>query len=217
MTDPEAEAAADPLPTWLAELPDVGMYLLMGALAAVKNVLPPFPGDSLLLLSALLVGQGTGTVWIAALAASAGSMVGTVSVYEIARRYGTRLYAAAVARRLIRPAWMQTVNAFYDRYGAPGLFVTRLLPGVRYVVPWFAAMGGMERGRALPPMILASALWYGALVAFGGALGEWWRSTLRRTGDAFAGLPWIVAAGVILGLLWLLSRLVLARRRGPAP
>ena len=77
------------------------MYAVLALLAAVENVIPPVPSDAAVALGAFLTNRGLTTplgvffvTWIANLA-------GAAAVYFLARRYGRRLFATRIGRRLL--------------------------------------------------------------------------------------------------------------------
>ena len=62
----------------------------------------------------------------------------------------------------------------YLRFGMAGIFLARLLPGVRSFVAPFAGLVNLVPGRALIPMGLASAVWYARSPGRGALLGSEW-------------------------------------------
>ena len=62
---------------------------------------------------------------------------------------------------------MEKLQAFYRRWGVAAIFLARFLPGFRAVVPVFAGVARLGPGRAVPPIVVASAIWYGALLRLG--------------------------------------------------
>ncbi|HAB30129.1 MAG TPA: hypothetical protein DCE19_05365, partial [Gemmatimonadetes bacterium] len=105
------------------------------------------------------------------------------------------------------PKQVGIVRKFHQRWGGPAMFYTRFLPGLRAIAPVFV---GLIRQRPLTvvfPLLLASAIWYGALVWIGAFAGRNIDHLLRTQ----TRLNWTLAsiAGVILALLvwwWFRSR-----------
>src|SRR6185295_10631602 len=93
------------------------------------------------------------------------------AVYFLARRNGAAFFATALGQRLIPPAAMARLTEAYDRHGTYGIFLSRLLPVWRAVVPPFAGVVGLSAPRALIPLALASGLWYGLLTVLVATLG----------------------------------------------
>ncbi len=134
--------------------------------------------------------------------------VGSASlVYWLARRYGRDFFKGPTGRRLLPPAVLAHIEAQYERHGSYGIFVSRLLPVWRAVVPPFAGIAGLSAPRALIPLALASALWYGLLTVFVASLG----TNLAVVLAVLARVNWalgVVALGAIIFLaVWIVRRL----------
>jgi membrane protein DedA with SNARE-associated domain len=144
---------------------------VIGVLAALENIFPLVPADSTVALGAFLAGRGTlhagvvfGLTWSA-------NVAGGAAVYWVARRYGRDFFARPTGRRLLPAPVLAQIEAQYRRHGSYGIFLSRLLPVWRAVVPPFAGLAGLSAPRALVPLALASGLWYGALTLSVTALG----------------------------------------------
>jgi len=150
-------------------LPGPTVYLLLGAGAALENLVPAVPADTFVALGGLLstVGPLSGrwvflTTWLCNVASA-------LAMYRLGYVHGRTLFGTSIGRFVLKPHQIERMAAFYARWGLPAIFFTRFLPGVRSVVPVFA---GITRQRWLPvavPIVTASAIWYGALVW----LGRW--------------------------------------------
>lgn len=199
---------------WLAGLPSGLVYLVLGLLAALENVIPPLPTDAAVALGAFLSHRGVTTPLGVFLVIWTCNMAGATAVYVVARRYGRRLFATAAGRRLLAPRALATIEREYLRFGIAGIFVARFLPGFRAVVAPFAGLAAISAWRSLLPMALASALWYGAITILGTALGAEWATlerVLHRVNGTLAVLGGVAA--VALFIWWLLRR----RRRARQP
>jgi membrane protein DedA with SNARE-associated domain len=95
----------------------------------------------------------------------------------------------------------------YGKYGLAALVVSRLVPGVRAVVPPFAGALRIPAGRAIGAMAVASGIWYGIIsyVAFN-AGADWSKLTdlIKRSGTLIA----LIAGGLLaIGfIVWWLRR-----------
>jgi membrane protein DedA with SNARE-associated domain/uncharacterized tellurite resistance protein B-like protein len=183
---------------------------VLGALAAVENVLPPVPSDAAVGLGAFLSHRGVTTPIAVFLVTWVANLLGAAGVYLAARRYGRRLFASPTGRRLLTPRSLAVIEREYLRFGTIGIFLSRFLPGIRAVVPPFAGLVGLGPLRTFVPMGIASAIWYGGITTLGALLGaEWERITALIAGInrtlAIAALAVAAAGGV-----WYLLR---ARQR----
>ena len=196
---------------WLTGLPLAVLYPVLTIVAAIENVFPPIPADTVVALGSWLAGRGEGSALGAFLATWVGNVGGAAGMYYVGRKHGAgwmhqRFPGLASGRHEAR------LQAMYGRYGIAALVVSRLLPGIRAIVPPFAGAMHVPPVRAIGAMALASAAWYGTIsyVAFH-ANAEW--SELTRVIQRFGVRVAVVAAVVLaaVALAWLVRH----RRRRP--
>ena len=181
--------------TLLADLPPLLAYGLLAAGAAVENVLPVIPADTFIVAGGFLAGLGTvhpvgvfAVVWGA-------NVGGAIGVYAAGRRYGPAFLRTGPGRRLGGEHRMDKLQAFYRRWGVIAIFLARFLPGFRAVVPVFAGVVRLGPGRAVPPIVVASAIWYGALLRLGYLGGDNVEAVTAVLERANRGL--LIASGVL--------------------
>jgi membrane protein DedA with SNARE-associated domain len=192
---------------FLERLPPGPLYGLITALAALENFIPPLPADTAVALGAFLAGRGRLHLWTV-FGLTWGANVASASlVYWLARRYGRDFFKGPTGRRLLTPPVLAHIEAQYQRHGTYGIFVSRLLPVWRAVVPPFAGIAGLSAPRALIPLALASALWYGLLTVLVATLG----TNLDAVVAVLAHVNWVLGAtalGVLIFLpVWIVRRL----------
>jgi len=152
---------------FLDGLPPVLVYVVLGLGAAIENVLPPIPADTFVLAGGFISARGVASpvgVFLVTWLANAASALG---VYWIGLRRGHAFFEAGPGSRLLSAHQLRSVSAFYERWGVLALLFTRFLPGLRVVAPVFAGVSGQPVWRVAPPVVLASAVWYGGLVWVG--------------------------------------------------
>ena len=128
------------------------------------------------------------------------------AVYALARRHGALVSRGFLGRHIFTPNTVAHIEAQYRRHGAYGIFLSRLLPVWRGVVMPFAGIARVPPWRALIPMALASAVYYGTLTYFVSRLGtdlEDVLGVLRHVNTVLA-----IVAGVLLLIvvLWIVRR-----------
>jgi membrane protein DedA with SNARE-associated domain len=158
-------------------------------------------------LGGFLAGRGTLDVWVVFAVTWVANVGSAAGVYAVARRYGPPFFAGPIGRKLVPPHVLEHISAAYATHGTWGIFVSRLLPVWRAVVPPFAGIARVPPARALVPMAVASGLWYGGIVFLVAALGDNFEAVLaalRRVNVILgvAALVLVVAVGV-----WLQRRL----------
>lgn len=166
----------DALLDWLAALPPVAVYAVLALLAALENLVPPVPADTAVALGAFLAHRGVTSLPVVYAVTLVANLAGAAGVYFAARRYGRRFFSTGAGQRLLTPEALAVVEREYLRYGVVGIFLGRFLPGIRAVVAPFAGLANLSAPRALIPMAVASAIWYGLITALGAAIGARWES-----------------------------------------
>ncbi|MBI2796324.1 MAG: DedA family protein [Gemmatimonadetes bacterium] len=151
--------------TWLQTLPPVALYVALGAAAAIENVFPPLPTDSIVALGAFLAARGEGTAEAAFASIFAGNLLGASVAYWAGRRLGAqRVRSWIFGPPKAEEAAEERVRALYIRYGLLAIFGMRLVPAVRAVVAPLAGALRVPFPAALAVMALASGLWYGLVM-----------------------------------------------------
>lgn len=184
----------------MARLPLVLIYLIIGAGAAVENVVPPIPADTFVLLGAFIAARGHGNPWIVFLVTWLCNIISVAIVYFVADEYGESFFMKPIGHWLIHPKQMEQIDRFYVRWGVPAIFVSRFLPTLRAIVPVFAGVTHVPFLRVFVPVATASGLWYGFVVYVGVKAGDNWQA-LSNFFDRFSGVLGIVAGVIIVGLL----------------
>ena len=191
----------------LMTLPPLLLYLLLGVGAAVENVAPPVPADTFVLAGALLAAEGAADPWTVFLVTWSFNVTSAVGVYAVAWRYGARFFKMPIARWLLREHQLEQIGSFYETWGIPAIFLSRFLPAWRAMVPVFAGVSRARWWKVVPPMLAASALWYGILVYVGTIMARSLETLVRWFGSVNDVLLWIalaLAAGV--GIWWWRTR-----------
>lgn len=190
---------------WLTALPPAVLYLVLAVVAAIENVFPPIPADTVVAFGAFLAARGHATLAGAFLATLGGNVAGAMGMYAAGRRYG----AESLERRLAAGGSAKRLQDFYGRYGAAALFISRFLPGVRALVPPFAGALRLPAWRVLLILGSASAIWYGAITVIAYRVGADWPTIEAKMRVWQHGL---VVGAAVLAVVGVGTWLVLRRR-----
>jgi len=188
------------------------LYAALAGIAAIENVFPPVPADTVVALGSFLAARGQGSVWAAFFATWFGNVTGAMIMYAVGRRYG----AERLERRLLGdkgPQAESRLQRMYGRYGVTALFASRFIPGVRAIVPPFAGALRVPPLRAGLAIGGASAIWYGTVSYLGFTLGGNWQRVLRLITDYGRALA--IAATVLLlvgAVIWWTRRKKISER-----
>lgn len=157
---------------WLLSLAQTANHplglLVLFASSAIEYVFPPFPGDTVTILGAVLI---TAHHWSGPLVlalTTAGSLLGAWIDYQL----------GALARRKLRGAQPETQSATlakilekFSRYGELYIVINRFLPGIRAAFFYAAGLTGMRLGRVLFFAGISALVWNLLLIALGAGLG----------------------------------------------
>ncbi|MFV2006713.1 MAG: DedA family protein [Longimicrobiales bacterium] len=197
---------------FLENLPPVLTYLVLGAGAAVENLVPPVPADTFVLLGSFVATRGRATLTAVFLVTWIANVSSAFAVYLAAHRYGPQFFQSGLGARILDPTQMDKIGRFYDRWGVAAIFVTRFLPGLRAIVPVFA---GVTRQRAFAvgaPIVIASGIWYGILVLLGRLAADNFEQILAAFSTMNRGLLAVTIVLAVGAILWWRG----TRGRGPS-
>lgn len=192
---------------WMDGLPGPTLYLLLGAGAAVENVIPAVPADTFVALGGLLASVGTLNAQGVFLVTWLANVVSALVMYRLGYTKGRALFKTRMGKYVLRPHQLERMSGFYARWGVPGIFLTRFLPGLRSVVPVFAGITHQKWPAVAAPIALASAIWYAALVW----LGMWAGHNLDLLGGLLGRVQSVLGAlalvlAVLVAAWWWRSR-----------
>lgn len=129
------------------------------------------------------------------------------AVYTLARRHGDVVSRGFLGRHIFTPNTVAQIARQYDKHGTYGIFLSRLLPIWRGVVMPFAGIARLPAARALIPMAIASAVYYGALTWAITRLGTDFETVVARVQHLNT------VAGIVAGVLVLIIVVWIVRRR----
>ena len=193
---------------WLAGLPPVTLYLMMALAAAIENVFPPLPSDTVVAFGSFLAARGSGTIVGAFLATWIGNLAGATLMYGAGRKYGARrIEKRWFANKAEGVAAESKLEALYKRHGMSALFLSRFIPGVRALVPPFAGALRLPLVRSMIVMGIASGIWYGIISFLAFRVGSNWadlQKAIGRYGKISASIALVI---VLVGVaFWLVKR-----------
>jgi membrane protein DedA with SNARE-associated domain len=149
-------------------LGEVGVAVLV----ALENLFPPIPSELVLPLAGFLASQGRMGLVLVIVAATVGSVVGALVLYEIGRRFGRRRMRELVRRvPLVHVTDLDKAEDWFSRHGQLAVFFGRFLPVVRSLISVPAGVEEMPRIRFAALTALGSAIWNTVFVVAGYVLG----------------------------------------------
>jgi membrane protein DedA with SNARE-associated domain len=170
---------------------------LLPAIIGLESMGIPSPGETALVLAAVLASQGKLEIWLVILIGVASAITGDNIGYFLGRRFG-REFAARPG-----PLWQQRLRAirrgdrFFERHGPKAVFLARWIALVRFAAAWLAGINRMRFPLFFFWNALGGISWgvtYGLVGYFAGEAGA---GVLARFGIAgaivlilaFIGIP----------------------------
>jgi undecaprenyl-diphosphatase len=162
------------------------------------------PGETFLIFGGVVAGQGTvslvaliALVWTAAVA-------GDLVSFFAGRRLGRSFLVRHGPKISITEERLETVEAFFDKYGGRAIFLGRFVGLVRAVNPFLAGSSGMPLRRFLPYDVVGAGLWATLLLVLGYIF---WQSFDRVLHYAEQGTLALGTTIVVLAVIvWLVRR-----------
>ena len=151
---------------WMQFVRDWG-YLGVFVMMMFESTAVPIPAEVVIPPAAYWAAQGRFNIWLIVIAATAGSWVGSALSYWIAYKLGRPLVQRYGKYVLLKPAKVEKADVWFEAYGAGGIFVARLLPGIRHLISIPAGMFRMNFKSFSAMTVLGAGLFNGALAWFG--------------------------------------------------
>ncbi len=141
----------------------------------LENVFPPYPGDTILVLSGVLVGLGYLSIWSCILAVYLGNITGALLMFY----YGSHILDFMLTRfknRFVQSLNLENFHAkienWFSRYGVFTIVMSRFIATIRFFVTIVAGMSKMKFIYFFTAYSISSILWSGLLVSGGYMLGQ---------------------------------------------
>ncbi len=132
-------------------------------------VTPFLPGDSLLFAAGAFAASGSLDIWLLLALLTGAAIVGNMVNYTIGRTVGKRLVRTG---RFVKQSHLDKTHAFYEKYGAMTIVLTRFVPIVRTVAPFVAGLGTMPYGKFMLYNAAGAVLWVFVCTLAGYAFGN---------------------------------------------
>ncbi len=172
-----------------------GIFLLM----VPESACVPIPSEATMLFAGFNVYEGEYPLWAAVAVGSVANLVGSWIAYaagyfgriELLERHGRMFH--------VKPAHLAWAERWFERYGAPAVFFSRMLPIIRTFISLPAGVARMPFWKFSVLTLAGCVPWIFMLTFIGREVGrnwESWKDSLHYVDYAVAAL--IVVAVVVL-------------------
>ncbi len=202
LTDPLVNAAVDVVNAM--GLP--GVFLLM----TLESACIPIPSEATMLFAGFNVSKGEYSLIAVTLVGSVANLVGSWIAYgvgyfgrvELVERHGRKL---GISTKHIAQA-----DRWFERHGEATVFFTRMLPIIRTFISLPAGVARMPFWRFTIFTFLGCLPWVFLLTFIGKQAGDNW----EKWKDYLHYFDYVVAAGIVAGIVYLVVRWRRGRGRG---
>ena len=179
-----------------------GVFVLM----LLESACIPVPSEATMLFAGFNVDKGEYSLIAAVAVGVAGNLIGSWIAYAVGY-YGRVEWLETHGRKLhIKPEHLAWADRWFERWGAPTVFFTRMLPIIRTFISLPAGVARMPFWRFTTLTLLGCIPWVFMLTFIGKQAGANWTSWK----DSLHYVDYAVVALVVIGAIWLFLR---ARRR----
>lgn len=183
-------------------------YLAIFVLMALESACIPIPSEVTMPVGGLLAAEGRLSFVAVGLMGAVGNLVGSWIAYGLGRGGGRTVLLKYGRYVLVKPHDVERADAWFERYGDPAVFFSRLLPVVRTFISLPAGVARMPLGRFSALTFLGCLPWSFALAWSGLLLGDNWEQILPYTEPVSYAVG---AVAAIVVAVWFVRRA--ARRR----
>jgi membrane protein DedA with SNARE-associated domain len=131
---------------WLAAIINVSSSLgyLLPAIIGLESMGIPSPGETALVLAAVLASQGQLSIWLVIPIAIVSAIAGDNLGYLLGRRLGRDVLAGPGPFQERRVGVIAAGDKFFDKHGPKAVFIGRWIALVRFAVAWLAGINRMR-------------------------------------------------------------------------
>ncbi len=169
---------------YLDQLPVIGIYIILFFSSILENLFPPWPGDTLIVLSGFLAARDQGNILICLITVTAGNIAGASLMYYLGghvlvffvhlnqkfkNRFFNRILMPLVSQKSI-----EKTKFWFQRWGIGLVLFSRFSAGIRFFVSVVAGIVGMNFSLFLLCFTIGVLFWSSLLLGGGWLLKENW-------------------------------------------
>lgn len=163
---------------WIQTLSPISIYLIFGIVAYLENIIPPLPGDILVVFGGYLAAEqvvGFSIVlWITTIA----SVIGFMNMYAIGRFFGERIAKRRKKFWLMRfldVKYFDKATKWMEKWGQWVIVANRFLAGTRSIISFTAGLTRTKIYQTIISSSISSLVWNFALLGLGWLVHENWQ------------------------------------------
>ncbi|TDM00510.1 MAG: hypothetical protein C4K58_04715 [Flavobacteriaceae bacterium] len=155
---------------------NTGVYVLLFLIVFVETglvVMPFLPGDSLLFAVGMLAAKGFLSIELSIGLMFLAAFLGDNCNYFMGKYFGEKIVNFKLfGKTLVKQAYIDKTQAYYDQNGAQTVIIARFIPIVRTFAPFVAGVGKMPYFKFLKFSLIGAVLWVVGISLAGYFLGS---------------------------------------------
>lgn len=144
-------------------------------LMALESMVVPLPSELILPFAGYLAATGEFNLWLVGIAATIGSLIGSLISYGMGSCGGKRLVRRFGRYLLLDEADLNATENWFRTQGEKTIFIARFIPVVRHLISIPAGIGKMDLKKFSLYTVLGAGVWNMVLIWLGFYLGQNWR------------------------------------------
>jgi len=147
-------------------------YLGIFVMMFLESTFFPFPSEVAMIPAGYLAVKGEMSLTLAIVVGTAGSLLGALFNYYLARKYGRVGVLKFGKYFFFNEEKLEKMERFFVEHGSFSTFVARLIPGVRQLVSLPAGLSKMPLGKFALHTTLGAGVWATILALLGYFIGD---------------------------------------------
>lgn len=175
-------------------------YIFLFVSAAVENLFPPYPGDTITFIGGLLAVSGSLSFVLVLLAVCSGSLVGCLLLYSLGQTKGRKFFMRDRGIFLNKKQ-LEKIESWFVRYGNGVILVSRFLSGVRSGVALAAGIGNVRLSFMVAYSLISIILWNSLIVFSASAIHDNWRQLYELTKVYNRAVLIVLVIGILISIV----------------
>jgi membrane protein DedA with SNARE-associated domain len=188
-------------------------YTGIFGIVVLGNLGFPVPEEGALIFAGYLVWAGQLRLLPVLLSGILGAVIGDNIGYWFGRHYGQSAIQRYGHKVFITPARLEKAKAFVARYGPYGVFISRFVPGLRFMAGPIAGSAGMPFPQFFIANLLGGLIYVPLSVGVGYGLGHGFGDALREIQYLAGRVNYLALALFALAVVAILAWRALSSRK----
>ncbi len=162
---------------WVAQVSPFKVYVAFTLIAYLENILPPIPGDILIVFSGYLAAEGLVSlipIWIFTVLAS---VLGFMNMYWLGKKLEHQISTNTheyFLLKFFKYKYIKIAKTWMQKYGQWVVVSNRFLAGTRSVISLTAGVSDLKITQTTFSSFISSVLWNAILIGSGWLVKENW-------------------------------------------